>query len=316
MKEWPRLDYSEAKPTIETLHRWIQIVGKLRLCKTPLTNHSWNTTLYVTSRGLTTSAIPLGDANLTVDFDFIDHRLYLNDSLGRKHSMELKHETVAEFFGQFKNALNIFGVTPTFEETPNEVVDATPFAKDKTHKTYDPHWAYELFQALVRANNVLLDWRSDFVGKSSPVHLFWGSFDLACTRFSGRKAPDHPGGIPHLSNEVVKEAYSHEVMSCGFWPGNDMYPEAAFYAYCYPEPDGFSKSKIIPPEAFYHKELREFILPYEKIRTASNPSSIVKTFFDSCYRATANLGSWDREILEISPHLHRLKKISNEKFMN
>lgn len=314
MRAWPKLDYYEAKPTIETLHRWLQIVGKLRLCKTPTTNHSWSTTLYVTSRGLTTGAIPLDDYNLSVEFDFLDHRLYFLDSLGRHYSMRLRNESVAEFYEHFQYALKIFEINATFEPTPNEVVDAIPFAKDYRHKTYNPYCAFEIFQAFVRANNILIDWRSDFIGKSSPVHFFWGSFDLACTRFSGRRAPEHPGGIPHLSNEVVREAYSHEVMSVGFWPGNDMFPEAAFYAYAYPEPNGFSKARIVPPEAYYHKDMHEFILPYEEVRHAIDPHSTVKSFFDSCYRAAANLGRWDRDILEVSPHLLKLKEISRSSY--
>jgi hypothetical protein len=314
MSSWPKLEYSADKSTIETLHRWLQIVGKLRLCKAPLTNHSWNTTLYVTSRGLTTSAIPMGDFTLTVDFDFFDHQLNFFDSLGRTHTIKLKNESVAEFYERFKDALKIFEIAASFEESPNEVAEAIPFYKDTTHKTYSPQCAHQLFQAFVRANNVLLEWRADFVGKSSPVHFFWGSFDLACTRFSGRRAPEHPGGIPHLSDAVVREAYSHEVMSVGFWPGNELFPEAAFYAYAYPEPEGFARSKIMPPEAFYHQDMHEFVLPYEKVRTAVNPAATVKAFFDSCYRASANLGSWDRDILEVSPYLMKLREIGRSSF--
>jgi hypothetical protein len=315
MREWPKLDYLEAKPTIETLHRWLQIVGKFRMCKTPISNHSWSTALYVTSRGLTTSAIPIDDFNLTVDFDFLDHRLYMFDSLGRYYKMRLKNETVAEFYEHFKHALKIFEISSTFEPTPNEVIDAKPFANDFTHKTYDPYWAFEIFQSLVRASNILQEWRSDFLGKSSPIHYFWGSFDLACTRFSGRKAPEHPGGALHLSNNVVRESYSHEVMSVGFWPGNELMPEASFYAFAYPEPEGFSKSRILPAEAYYHHRLHEFILPYDKVRIAVNPAGTVKSFFDSCYRATAKLGNWDRDMLEVSPHLMRLKEITGNRYI-
>jgi hypothetical protein len=304
---WPALDYQKSKATLETLHMWLQIVGKFKLCKTPWTNHSWHSSLYVTSRGISTGAIPLKESIMTIDFDFIDHQVVLQDSLGRRTAFYLRDESVAQFYEKFTDALMIFEVRPTFNPTPNEVVEAIPFDKDETHKTYNRQHAFNLFQAMVRVNNVLNEFRSDFVGKSSPVHLFWGSFDLACTRFSGRRAPEHPGGVPHLSDEVVKEAYSHEVMSCGFWPGNEQYPEAAFYAYAYPEPDGFSEARVLPPESFYHNNMREFILPYESVRSSMNPVAIVKTFFNTCYRAAANLGDWDRDILEVSPHLIKLK---------
>ncbi len=311
---WPKLDYSEWKATYETLHRWLQIVGKLRLCKSPWTNHSWNTTFYITSRGLTTSAIPLNDRVLTVDFDFIEHQLIFQDSLGKNFSILLQSESVASFYSRFLEALTAMEVEPTFDPHPNEVSDATAFYEDSTHATYDPFHVHQCFQVLVRAHNVLLDFRSNFVGKSSPVHFFWGSFDLAVTRFSGRRAPEHPGGVPHLSNEVVREAYSHEVMSCGFWPGNELYPQAAFYAYAYPEPQGFSKAKINPPEAFYHQDLHEFILPYDYVRTSTDPTSVLMNFLDSSYRAAANIGGWDRDILEVSPHLFKLRELSRFSF--
>lgn len=311
---WPKLEYLEWKPTYETLHRWLQMAGKLRLCKSPWTNHSWNTTFYITARGLTSSAIPLGERTMTLDFDFIDHQFILQDSLGKNFKIKLQSESVASFYSKFLNVLQQMEVKPTFDPTPNEVVDATPFDQDTTHATYDPSQAYQCFQILVRVHNVLQDFRSNFVGKSSPVHFFWGSFDLAVTRFSGRRAPEHPGGVPHLSNEVVREAYSHEVMSCGFWPGNEQFPEAAFYAYAYPEPDGFSKARVTPSEAFYHQDLREFILSYEVVRTASDPAGVLMSFFESSYRAAANIGGWDRDILEVSPYLLRLKELSRSSF--
>ncbi len=305
---WPSLKYSEWKPTYETLHRWLQIVGKLRLYKSPWINHSWGSTFYVTSRGLTTSAIPLGDRSLTVDFDFLNHQLVFEDSFGKFLSIPLQDESVASFYNQVQECLIVLEITPTFEASPNELVDSTPFALDKTHGTYNPEHAHRCWQIMVRVSNVLLQYRSNFVGKSSPVHVFWGSFDLAVTRFSGRRAPEHPGGVPHLSDEVVREAYSHEVMSCGFWPGNEIFPEAAFYAYAYPEPNGFPKARIIPPEAFYHQDLHEFILPYEIVRSAMDPAGILLSFFETSYRAAANLADWDRDLLEFSPHLLRLQK--------
>jgi Family of unknown function (DUF5996) len=305
---WPRLSYTEWKPTYETLHRWLQIVGKLRLSKSPWANHSWNTTLYLTSRGLSTSAIPLVERNLTVDLDFINHKLIIQDSQGKYGEMPLKEETVSSFYRRFIEMTEAFGVKATFEALPNELPDATPFASDMTHGSYHPQHAYNCFQVFVRVSNVFQEWRADFVGKCSPVHFFWGSFDLAVTRFSGRRAPEHPGGIPHLSDEVVKEAYSHEVMSCGFWPGNELYPHAAFYAYTYPEPEGFSLTKITPPKAFYHPGLREYILDYESVRKSIDPAGVIRNFMDSSYLAAANLGRWDRDILEVSPHLMNLKK--------
>lgn len=305
---WPTLEYSEWKDTYQTLHRWTQIVGKLRLCKSPWCNHSWNTTLYVTSRGLSTSAIPLGQRSLTVDFDFHDHQLIFQDSLGKNFVLLLQNETVASFYERFLEALKIMDVEPSFDPVPNEVEDGIPFAEDTVHRTYNPLHAHEFFQVLVRVNNIFQEFRTDFVGKSSPVHFFWGSFDLAVTRFSGRRAPEHPGGVPHLSNDVVREAYSHEVMSCGFWPGNEMYPHAAFYSYAYPEPDRFSKAKIMPPEAIYNQDLHEFVLPYETVRTSLEPAATLMSFLESSYRAAANLGHWDRDMLEVSPYLYRLKE--------
>lgn len=305
---WPTLEYSEWKDTYETLHRWVQIVGKLRLCKSPWCNHSWNSTLYVTSRGLSTSAIPLGQRSLTVDFDFHDHQLIFQDSLGKNFVLLLQNETVASFYERFLEALKIMDVEATFDPSPNEVADGTPFAQDTFHQTYNPLHAHQCFQVLVRVNNVFQEFRTDFVGKSSPVHFFWGSFDLAVTRFSGRRAPEHPGGVPHLSNEVVREAYSHEVMSCGFWPGNEMFPHAAFYSYAYPEPERFSRAKVVPPEAYYHQNLHEFILPYETVRTSLEPAATLMSFLESSYRVAANLGNWDRDMLEVSPYLYRLKE--------
>lgn len=310
---WPTLEYSKWKGTYETLHRWIQIVGKLRLCKTPFTNHSWNTTLYVSSRGFTTGTIPLGDRNLTVEFDFIDSLLVFQDSQNRNYAMPLLNESVANFYHHFNEALAVMKVTPTFVPIPNELEDCIPFSKDEVHNKYVPEEAYSAWQVYVRVNNVFEEFRSNFVGKSSPVHLFWGAFDLAVTRFSGRRAPEHPGGIPYLNDEIAREAYSHEVMSCGFWPGNSLYPHAAFYCYAYPEPEQFSKIKVAPSEAFYHTELREFILPYEVVRAQENPREIILNFMESSYRAAANFGEWDRDHLEVSPHLFKLKELSHQR---
>jgi hypothetical protein len=278
------------------------------MCKSPWANHSWNTTLYLTSRGLTTSNIPLGDRSLNIDIDFIDHRILFNDSTGKQISLELKEESVASFYERFREALDHLDVKPTFEPAPNEVMDATPFYKDEAHCTYNKHQAGIFFQVLTRVSNVLQDFRADFVGKSSPVHFFWGSFDIAVTRFSGRRAPQHPGGIPHLADDVVREAYSHEVISCGFWPGNDMYPHAAFYAYAYPEPQGFSKARVSPAEAYYHPDLHEYLLDYDVVRKSNKPEELIKQFCNSTYKEAAHLGSWDRIALEISPELAKLRE--------
>lgn len=306
--EWPELNYSEWKPTYETLHRWLQIIGKLRLCKSPWVNHSWSTTLYLSSRGLTTSAIPLEDRILTVEMDLIDHKVLIDDSTGKHMELPLMEEPVAAFYHKFIGALEQFDVVPTFDPSPNEVSDAIPFMNDMIHRTYNKEQAHRCFQVMVRVSNILQDFRSDFIGKSSPVHFFWGSFDLAVTRFSGRRAPEHPGGVPHLSDQVVKEAYSHEVISCGFWPGNEAYPQAAFYAYAYPEPQGFAKARVTPAEAYYHKDLKEFILDYSVVRKSTDPAAIIRSFFNSAYRAGSNLANWDRDMLEVSPYLAHMKE--------
>lgn len=305
--KWPELNYSEWHPTYETIHRWMQIVGKLRLCKTPWTNHSWHTTLYVTARGLSTGPIPIEDRILCVEFDFIEHKLWFLDSLGKRHQMLLRNETVASFFRRFNESLKYMEVEANFWPRPNELKDATPFAKDTVNRIYNPDHAWTCWQALIRVHNVFQKFRSNFTGKCSPVHFFWGSFDLAVSRFSGRTAPEHPGGIPNMSDEVVKEAYSHEVSSCGFWPGNEDFPHAAFYSYIYPEPEGFKNENIRPKEAFYHEGLREFILPYEAVRKSRNPEGLILEFMQSTYEAAANLNHWERDKLEVNEHLMNLK---------
>lgn len=304
--QWPAFSYHEWKPTYETLHRWIQIVGKLKMCKSPWLNHSWSSTFIVTSRGLSTTAIPLGERILTIDFDFISHKLIFTDSFGENFEMMLKSESVASFYKRFREVLKTFNVTAVFYEGPNEVAESIPFADDTIHRTYVPEHAYNAFQVYVRVANVFMEYRADFIGKSSPVHFFWGSFDLAVTRFSGREAPSHPGGVPNLPDRVVREAYSHEVMSCGFWPGNDMYPQAAFYAYAYPEPEKFPLAQV-PSEAFYHKGLHEFILDYEVVRNSEDPAALVKQFLQSTYYGAADYGRWERESLEHSRPLDHLR---------
>ncbi len=305
--QWPPLKYDEWKPTYDTLHRWIQIIGKLRMSQSPWLNHSWNSTFYVTSCGLTTSAIPLGERNLTIDFDFMSHKLIFQDSWGQIFAMNLRNESVASFYARFLEVMSSFNITPVFSSAPNEVMEAIPFREDTVHRTYIPEHAFNLFQVLVRVSNIFQEFRADFVGKSSPVHFFWGSFDLAVTRFSGREAPLHPGGVPNLSDRVVKEAYSHEVMSVGFWPGNEMYPQAAFYAYAYPEPDDFQVIPV-PSGAYYHNDLHEFVLDYDVVRNSEDPTALVKEFLQSTYYGAADFGRWERESLEHSRPLDELRE--------
>lgn len=305
--QWPPLPYQEWKETRDTLHRWIQIVGKVRTTKVPWTNHSWNSTLYVTSKGLTTSLIPDGPRSFSLDFDFIQHQLQILTSDGDARVLHLKNESVASFYDRFNNLMSNLGITFHFSARPDEVPDPIPFHADEVHHTYNKEQAYRFWQTLVRVEQVLHEFRSLFVGKCSPVHFFWGSLDLAVTRFSGRRAPEHPGHIPNLSDDVVKEAYSHEVSSCGFWPGNELIPYPAFYSYAYPQPAEFEKLEVPVSGAFFHPVLREFILPYEDVRTSSNPKLKLFLFLQSTYENAANLGRWDRDLLEDSPFLKRLQ---------
>lgn len=300
---WPKLDYDKWKMTYETLHRWVQIVGKIRLCREPWVNHSWSSTLYVTPRGLGTSAIPSDHGNFSIDFDFIDHSLKFSSSDGKRIQFPLQSESVAAFFNRCMEAVSDLGVQVHFDSRPNELVDAIPFSQDNQHCTYVSSDAYTCWQVLVQVNNVFKEFRSDYVGKCSPVHFFWGSFDLAVTRFSGRRAPKHPGGAPHLSDKVVQEAYSHEVSSCGFWPGNEIHPHAAFYSYAYPEPVGFSQSTVAPHEAYYDKTLREFILSYEAVRLSADPAKTLMQFLQRTYEVAATLSKWDRDLLEADQNL-------------
>jgi hypothetical protein len=299
---WPQLDYNDWKETHETLHLWTQIVGKIRLSKETWANHSWYSALYVTSRGIGTSAISNGEENFSLDFDFLDHHLILQSSRRRSSTIRLRSESIASFYDRVMNALREIGVEAVIDPHPNEVEDATSFPQDKRPRIYSPEQAWNYWKALVRVNNVLKQFRAQFVGKCSPVHFFWGSFDLAVTRFSGRRAPEHPGRVPHLCDRVAREAYSHEVSSCGFWPGNDTYPQAAFYSYAYPEPPDFSIAKIKPRGAFYHPSMKEFILPYDLVRNSDDPESTLLSFLQTTYEAAANLGSWDRSLLEESAY--------------
>lgn len=295
---WPELSYAEAHKTYETIHLWTQIVGKIRLVKTPWINHSWHVTLYVTPSGLTTSDIVAGDKHFQLDFDFINHQLQLKTSTGDTSSIDLKKLSVAGCYKQVLDALREAGIQADIYPVPNELEDPIPFHKDETHATYKPEHAVALHQAFLRVHDIFTRFRAEFSGKSSPVHFFWGSFDLAVSRFSGRDAPRHPGGVPNLPDWIAQEAYSKEVCSCGFWPGSEAYPAAAFYSYIYPEPEGYKDARIKPAQAYYHPELREFILPYDAVQEADDPDSVLLDFLRSTYEAAADLARWDRKALE------------------
>lgn len=295
---WPSLNYKDWQDTYQTLHRYLQIVGKLRLYKSPWLNHSWHATFYVNSRGLTTYAIPIGDRNLTIQFDFIDHKLLFEDSFGKAHQIPLRSQTVAVFFEKFLDALKIMNISDYKNDFPAECLDNVRFSQDEIRKVYNHQQVNNFFQVLVRVSNVFEKYRSEFVGKSSPVHLFWGSFDLAVTRFSGKLAPEHPGTAPHLSPVVMKEAYSHEVCSCGFWPGSDSYPHAIFYSYAYPEPQDFKESAIRPSKAFYNNDMKEFMLHYDDVQNSADPEQTLLEFMRTSYQFASELGDWDREKTE------------------
>jgi hypothetical protein len=295
---WPPLPLKEWQATCATLHMWTQIVGKVRLARAPMLNHWWQVPLYVTTRGLTTSPIPYGDVSFEISFDFLDQRLCVQTSEDAIRTLALAPRSVADFYGEFMAALRALGLEVKIWTMPVEVQDPIPFEEDDTHHTYVPEHAQRFWRILMQADRVLQRFRGGFLGKSSPVHFFWGSFDLAVTRFSGRLAPPHPGGVPHLADWVTRLAYSHEVSSCGFWPGGGAVQEPAFYAYAYPEPEGFKHHPVRPASAFYSSDLREFILPYEAVRQAGNPDSMVLEFAQSAYEAAADLGGWDRHVLE------------------
>jgi hypothetical protein len=297
MNPWPALPLAEWKDTYSTLHMWTQIVGKIRLALTPLVNHWWNVPLYVAPRGLSTSAIPYSDRFFQITFDFISHLLLIETTDGSTKTIALRSRSVAEFYQEMMAALNSLGMHVTIWTTPVEVADRTPFEKDQKHSTYDPEYAQRVWRILAQTSRVLTEFRSRFIGKVSPVHFFWGAFDLAVTRFSGRTAPSHPG-VPNCGLFVMVEAYSHEVSSCGFWPGGGLIDEPAFYAYAYPEPQGFKEYPIQPPEAFYHREISEFLLPYDVVRSAKSPDEVLLSFLQSTYEAEAMCAKWDRAELE------------------
>ncbi len=296
--EWPELPYAAWQDTAATLQLWTQIVGKTRLAFTPWLNHSWHVTLEVTARGLGTPLIHAGSRGLQIDFDFVDHSLVMRASDGRIRKLALRPMTVAEFYARFFALLSELEIELSIDEMPTEIAAAIPFPGDRVHRAYDSDLANRFWRVLVASHKVFSLFRTAFLGKASPVHFFWGSFDLAVTRFSGRRAPLHPGGIPHLADAVVREAYSHEVSSAGFWPGGEAIPYPAFYSYAYPAPDGFATAVIQPTGAFFSRDLGEFILPYEIVRAASDPSRLLMEFLQSTYEAAAELARWDRRLLE------------------
>jgi len=298
---WPDLPYAEWKDTCATLHMWTQIVGKIRLVQSPWLNHSWHAPFYLNARGLTTSPIPYGTRLFEIDFDFIAHCLHIRSSDGMTRMLALEARPVADFYHDLFFHLRELGFDIRIHSMPNEVIDAIPFEQDQRHASYDPDYANRFWRALAQADRVFKQFRAQFTGKASPVHFFWGSFDLATTRFSGRPAPAHPGGVPHCPDWVIREAYSQEVSSCGFWPGSDALPEPVFYSYAYPAPPGFDSARIQPSQAGYTPASGEFILPYAAVHNASSPDALLLEFLQSTYDAAADLGNWDRAVLERQP---------------
>jgi hypothetical protein len=294
---WPPLAFESWRDTAMTLQLWTQVAGKIRLASTPWLNHSWQVPLYVTARGLTTSSMPNGNESVEIEFDFIAHRLMGRSSSGAVAELALQPMTVADFYHCALSLAQKLGMDVSINPVPNELPSPVPFPDDQLHRSYDPQAVHRFWRALLQADRLFKHFRTAFLGKASPVHFFWGSFDLAVTRFSGRPAPLHPGGVPGLPDRVTREAYSHEVSSAGFWPGSDLFPRAAFYSYAYPQPEGFAQAKM-PPGAIYETTLGEFLLPYDTVRTATDPDALVMDFLQASYAAAASLGRWDRAALE------------------
>ncbi|MFL5403517.1 MAG: DUF5996 family protein [Gemmatimonadales bacterium] len=297
---WPSLLLSEWNETKDTLHRWVQMVGKTRLALASPVNHYWHVALYATARGLTTSPMPYEGGTVEVELDFVDHTLLIRTSEGATRAMKLEPRSVADFYREYTSLLASLGLRVHIWPVPSEMEDVLRFTEDQQHRAYDPDAANRCWTILSQATRVTQRFRGRFLGKCSPVHVFWGGLDLACTRFSGRRAPRHPGGIPHLPDYVVQESYSHECLSAGWWPGNLGGPvaEPAFYAYAYPEPAGFAEARVRPAAAYYSPELREFVLPYEAVRAAARPDDMLLDFLQTTYEAGADHGGWDRQALE------------------
>jgi len=297
-QDWPALPLAPWIDTRDTLHLWLQIVGKIRLRLAPFQNHSWHTVLYVTARGLTTTPMAQGSRVFQIDLDVVDHRLLILASDGATGGFALEPQSVAAFYERLMRELTRMGLSVDIWPEPNELPEPIPFAQDETHRTYNRDAAGRFWRVLTQADRVMKAFRGSFIGKCSPVHLFWGAMDLAVTRFSGRTAPERPGGIPHLPDRVTREAYSHEVCSCGFWPGTGPIDYPAFYSYAYPEPPWFREAAVAPDGAFYSRDFSEFILPYDRVRESASPDDVLLTFLRSTYAAAADLGRWDRAALE------------------
>ena len=290
---WPAIPYADWRETAQTLHMWTQIIGKTRMVQSPWLNHAWHVTLYVTPRGVTTGTIPHGERTFCIDFDFIDHQLVIESCEGDIEKLPLVAQDTADFYSAVMSTLDKMGLPVTINTKPNEVEDPVLFPEDRTHSAYDAQAVNRFWRALYQIDRVFNVFRARFGGKSSPVHFFWGSFDLAVTRFSGRPAPDHPGGVPNMPLWVAQEAYSHEVSSAGFWPGGDSFPEPIFYSYAYPTPEGFSDAKVLPDSAYWVGDLGEFVLPYEAVRQADDPDAVLLDFLQTTFEGAASLADWD-----------------------
>jgi len=295
---WPELPYAAWRETCATLQLWTQVVGKVRLAQTPWLNHSWHVALYVTSRGLTTSLIPHGSRAFEMEFDFLEHVLTIHVSDGAERRIELRPRTVGDFYAAVLTALEELRVPVRINEKPCEIPDAVPFSEDRTHASYDAEYAQRFWRVLLQVDRLFKLFRTGFIGKCSPVHFFWGSFDMAVTRFSGRRAPPFQGAVPGVAPEVMREAYSHEVSSAGFWPGGATLDYAAFYSYAYPVRKEFAMQSVRPAGALFSDKLGEFLLPYDTVRTAADPDAAVIAFLQSTYAAAAKTADWDRAALE------------------
>jgi len=297
-ESWPVLDFMAVQDTLETLHQWIQIVGKIRLRTMPWQNHSWHTALYVSAHGFSTHGIPYQGQVFQIDFDFKRHKLIIQSSGAEDVEMELRSRTTADFYTELFEKLAGTGIDVSIHGSPNEMEPAIPFAKNEVNKSYDPDAAQTIWKAMLKANGVFTKFRSHFIGKSSPVHLFWGAFDLAVTRFSGNPAPPHQGGVPNMPLDVMQEAYSHEVSSAGFWPGSKDSPMPAFYAYAYPGDPSFGDQPVSPKEAFYSTDMGEFFLKYEDVQQSDDPEGMLMDFLQSTYEAAVNISDWNQRKLE------------------
>jgi hypothetical protein len=291
--QWPELSFDRLKDTVSTVHLWSQVIGKVRLKQMPWINHSWHVTLYVSPTGLTTGNIPFSRGSFQIDMNFIDHEVVITSSEGKVQTIKLFPRSVASFYHELLQKLHELDIDVKIYAKPNEVEPAIPFEQDQEQRHYNAEEMYNLWQALVQIEKVFTRFRAGFRGKCSPVHLFWGAFDLAVTRFSGREAPRHPGGAPNLSLRVMQEAYSHEVSSAGFWPGNAEFPQPVFYSYCYPTPDDFATQPVQPHQAYFNKDMGEFMLPYDAVQKAANPEETLMQFLTSTYNAAAKTGNWD-----------------------